>query len=396
MHKEQHNQATLLLVGPFPGNGQNIGGVAIWNVRVVDEMARRGKQVMVIPWYGRAPGSAAGSIELKASMTGWMWSFRSLLAPANILLLGRYLWRGYLRSIKELYQFLRVFVYAAVATKRLDRSRPYVILSSHVGLRTVFALLLRRRLSRTQVVIDVHGVGAIETARTHGAFIRHLFGQADRVLVRSQFMKQRCLHAGAREADIEIIPCGIEVQPDAAMPEKKDWIIFCGALEERKDPMTLLRAVPLIRNNLREKVRVLFIGEGPLRAEMEAFIRKHHLERMVELTGPLPNEKVNEYLRAAKILVLPSTREPFGIVLIEALNAFTPCVITDVGGMPEIVDPQVGMTVPLGDHQAIAAAVVELFGDRSRWLQMARAARKKALRYDMQKIGDTLQSTLGL
>jgi glycosyltransferase involved in cell wall biosynthesis len=256
--------------------------------------------------------------------------------------------------------------------------------------------MLRQQLERSECVIDVHGGGVLKFGETHRELVRFLLDSTDKVIVRNNYMKQECLKRGVDLAKVFLVPCGIEVSNQTEMPEKQNIVVFCGALTPHKDPMTLLTAIPMVRERTARNIQFVFIGEGELKGRMLSIIEKNALGDLVKLFGALPNEKVRKCFQMAKILVLPSTRESFGIVLLEAMNCYTPCIVTNVGGMPELVDSDVGFVVEPGSPQAIADSIVRLLNDNELWEKKARLAYKRSLQYDMKNIGNLLVRALNI
>jgi len=90
------------------------------------------------------------------------------------------------------------------------------------------------------------------------------------------------------------------------------------------------------------------------------------IEEKVLFTGYLPDEDFLAYFNVADILVVPSTYEPFGIVALEGMATKTPIIVSDVGGLSEIVDHQwTGMKVPSDNSQALADSIIELLTNES-------------------------------
>jgi glycogen(starch) synthase len=94
----------------------------------------------------------------------------------------------------------------------------------------------------------------------------------------------------------------------------------------------------------------------------------------VHLLGRLGDADVAAMLGAADVALVPSRYEPFGLVALEAMAAGTPVVVSDTGGLRDIVsDGTTGLMVPPGEPAALAEAVASLLGDRARRDEMGRA-----------------------
>lgn len=136
-------------------------------------------------------------------------------------------------------------------------------------------------------------------------------------------------------------------------------IVTAGRLFPQKDFPTFLQAIRRVRDELPD-VRAVILGDGPLRAELEALRDHLQLADIVDLPGFAPD--ILPTLHAAGFYVMSSAWEGFGNVLVEALGAGCSIVTTDCpNGPSEIVaDGRYGALVPVGDPEAMARAIVEM------------------------------------
>jgi len=133
-------------------------------------------------------------------------------------------------------------------------------------------------------------------------------------------------------------------------------IIMVARLEAPKDPLTVVAALARLRGL---DWRCELIGDGPMRATVEAEVRDAGLDDRVELLGA--RDDVPERLAAAQIFVLSSLREGFPLSVLEAMRAGLPVVASDVGGISEAVTTGVGGTlVPARSARALASALAPL------------------------------------
>jgi glycosyltransferase involved in cell wall biosynthesis len=128
---------------------------------------------------------------------------------------------------------------------------------------------------------------------------------------------------------------------------------FVGRLRWEKGVDLLLRAAARIG-----AVRVLLVGGGAYRAELESLARSLELRDRVVIVDSVPHHEVPDYLSAMDVLVLPSRstprwKEQFGHVLIEAMACGTPVIGSDSGAIPETLG-EAGLVFPEGDAKALA------------------------------------------
>ena len=148
--------------------------------------------------------------------------------------------------------------------------------------------------------------------------------------------------------------------------------VFSAKLVARKDPMTLLRAVA--RMERRDRAAVVFLGHGELREPLEAFAREHRLH--VKFAGFINQADLPKHYAMCDVFVLPSTYEPRGAVINEAMACGLPVVVTDrCGSLGDIVQENDNAFVyPAGDADALARALDALMDDglRARMGQRSR------------------------
>ena len=144
--------------------------------------------------------------------------------------------------------------------------------------------------------------------------------------------------------------------------------VFSAKLVERKDPMTLLRAY----ERMRERAVVLFVGDGELREPLETYAQEHAL-RGVRFVGFINQSDLPKYYAMSDVFVLPSTYEPRGAVINEAMACGLPVIVTNrCGSIGDIVlDGENAFIYPAGDADALAASMTRLVDDAALRERMA-------------------------
>ncbi len=133
-------------------------------------------------------------------------------------------------------------------------------------------------------------------------------------------------------------------------------------------------------------IKLVIIGEGPERSELESQIKKLELEEFVILLGR--RKEIPKLLKAANIFALPSRREAFGLVNLEAMITPLPIVATAVGGIPEVVTEN-GILIPPEDSKALAAALKKLITSAPLREKLAAAGKKRILSdFDARKMAE--------
>jgi N-acetyl-alpha-D-glucosaminyl L-malate synthase BshA len=137
-----------------------------------------------------------------------------------------------------------------------------------------------------------------------------------------------------------------------------------------------MRVFELVRRE--HPARLVMVGDGPDRAEAEAFARDHGFENEVRFTGKQLD--IDSVLACTDVFLLPSATESFGLAALEAMAHQVPVVATRVGGLPEVVRHGVdGYLEPLGDVQAMAQDAVTLLRDAPLRKKMGLSAQERAL-----------------
>ncbi|WP_440336811.1 glycosyltransferase [Mitsuokella multacida] len=119
---------------------------------------------------------------------------------------------------------------------------------------------------------------------------------------------------------------------------KDDTIIFIcvGRLEKEKNQMcVLLAAKELIKEGYDFEIRI--IGDGSQKESLYSFCKNNNMLKQVRFLGYIPNKRLKEFYSDSDILILPSLRETFGLVLLEAMACYCPCIASNVGGIPYII-----------------------------------------------------------
>ena len=153
----------------------------------------------------------------------------------------------------------------------------------------------------------------------------------------------------------------------------KTMVGMIGRLEPVKGPEYLVEAAKLVIERF-PKVKFLIVGEGSLRNKLELQCKKMDILDKIVFAGW--REDIPKILSILDILVLPSLNEAVGRILIEAGACGVPVVVTDVGGVPEIVnDNQTGILVPPRDSYSLAQAIILLLKNKEKRKKMGEAAK---------------------
>ncbi|MDE2414964.1 MAG: TIGR03088 family PEP-CTERM/XrtA system glycosyltransferase [Comamonadaceae bacterium] len=195
---------------------------------------------------------------------------------------------------------------------------------------------------------------------------------------------RRSLIANGVDTDTFAPPQGTRhAAPGCPFEPGSHWLVgTVGRLQTVKNQPLLARAfVRALQDNpaMCATARLVIVGEGPLRAEVERVLADARMGDLAWLPGP--RDDVPEVLRSLDLFVLPSQAEGTSCTLQEAMASGLPVVATAVGGTPDLVqDGITGHLVPPDDEQALASAIVRAFDEREAAARQGQAGRECALR----------------
>jgi glycosyltransferase involved in cell wall biosynthesis len=195
-------------------------------------------------------------------------------------------------------------------------------------------------------------------------FVPRAARRADRVLTGSEWTKRDLIERyGVAEERIVVTPYGFDPSfgPDGPRRDGPPYVLFVGALQERKQPELALLAMTAVDRD----VRLVFAGpDRGLEAELRANARTYRLEDRVEFAGHVSRDELASLYRGAQALVFPSRYEGFGLPALEAMASGTPVVATRSSSIPEVTGDAAILVE--GDPTALAAGIERAIAERDR------------------------------
>ena len=223
--------------------------------------------------------------------------------------------------------------------------------------------------------------------------------EARRVIVCSGYMREQVETLFTLPADkTDVVPNGVDlddfaVDPQAARAKRAElvgprtrMVLFAGRLEYEKGVQTLLDAFVRVRATV-GPTRLFVAGVGTYSEALRARVRELGLQRHVRFTGFVRDAELKLLYGAADVAVAPSIYEPFGLVAVEAMACGTPVVVSDTGGLREIVADDAGLSVEPQDPGALAAALGRILTEPDLAARLvANGRRRAATRYDWSAV----------
>lgn len=192
---------------------------------------------------------------------------------------------------------------------------------------------------------------------------------------------------GYADEKVHVIPNGWEGRPDLRSAPPVDPTIICvGNFRREKGHDVLIRAFSTVRESL-PNARLVLLGDGPLRDDLEHLAARLNLTSAVDFVGHVPD--IWPHLARSQVCVVPSLSEALGLAALEGGAAARPVVASAVGGLHEVVrHGENGFLVPPGDPAALAVRIIELLSDRQLLVDMGQAG----LRLAATKTADAMTS----
>jgi glycosyltransferase involved in cell wall biosynthesis len=235
--------------------------------------------------------------------------------------------------------------YLELARRTARASKPDVVYAHFL----VPSGLIAAVAGRAPLVVTAHGrdVRTIGELPGVAAATRLVVARAAMVVCVSDYLRRELeVKVPGARGKTEVVSSGVDLDRFAVAPapDGPTRFLCVGALTERKNVVRLADAFAQVEGSL------TFAGDGPLRALLEGRDR-------VRVLGRVAHDEIAHLLAASHVLAQPSTLEPLGQALLEAMASGRPVVATRIGGPPEFVPPEAGVLVDPLDVDALARAL---------------------------------------
>ena len=260
---------------------------------------------------------------------------------------------------------------------------------------SVSALLARQMLAargrRLPFVTTLHGtdITLVGLDRSYLPITRYSIQESDGVTSISQYLKTKTVEDFGIQRPIEVIPnfvnCDVYTpyKDEAVRAEARKRFAQPGEailihLSNFRPVKRVADVVKVFARVVREApARLILVGDGPDRSAAEWLAHDLGINDKIHFLGK--QDRVNELLPLADLMLLPSELESFGLAALEAMACKVPTIATRVGGVPELIDDAVtGLLYEVGDVEGMAYGALGLLKDRDRLEVMRDEARKAA------------------
>lgn len=372
-----------------------VGGVPISVERLAKELRKQGHKVTVFaPDYGFDPryGQVEEDDVIRFQVTRQKME-NGMVYPK---LVSREIWKGF----KE-HEFDCIHVHQPmfVGTQALYLGRKYqipVIYTYHTRyedylhyipfFREEQAGMWRKKLIRFAKDTVIPG------------YMKWFTNKCDLIFAPTPGMQNRIRENGT-EVPMAVLPTGLDdsfyIEDEEKtktirrqyLGEEKNGHLFCSVsrLEEEKNPIFLLNGIRCLKEKLPFSFRVLLLGEGSMRKELEVLAEQMGLSDTVVFLGNISNEDVKQYLYASELFLFASKSETQGIVLEEAMAAGNPIVAVRASGVEDVVKNGINGYMTEEDVEIWSDKAAELIQSPD-YRQVCMEARKTAEGYRASRL----------
>jgi glycosyltransferase involved in cell wall biosynthesis len=219
--------------------------------------------------------------------------------------------------------------------------------------------MIARALGGPSYSFTAHGPDEFDSARER-AIGAKLAGAAFAIAI-SHYCKSRLMLYGGPEhaRKIHIVHCGItpdDFEHTRPITADNRTLVCVGRLCTQKAQVLLPAVAAALRKDF-PGLRIVMIGDGESRGDIERGIAEHGVGDVIELRGWRSNAEVREAIAGCRAVLLPSFAEGLPVIIMEAFASGRPVISTYIAGIPEILDQSTGWIVPAGDQEALAEAL---------------------------------------
>jgi glycosyltransferase involved in cell wall biosynthesis len=387
-----------------------VGGQELFAAQIVQALAARGLRMQVITRQSIPPSASSETIgRVKVRRFAPAGNLKGKAWRAVLPILG-YLLRLLVVLLKEFRSYDVIIVSGAklmpmivVPVCHLTRRKCIVRVESFFELKEAVSAESVRSMGGAPARFVV---GAIDATRLF--FLR----RAHAVVAISKEIRAALLQRGIRGDRIQNIPNAVDLEKFAPigaeekarliekldLPRDRLLVVFAGRLSRAKGLPMLIEAWPAIIAR-HPQLCLLVIGSGHIsfdncEAYVTDFARTHALQDSVKFLGERAN--MHEYLQAADLFLFPTEYEGFSLALVEAMGCQLPVVVTAVGAAPDLIqNGENGFLFAPKNSAAMNSALDTAIAARSRWPQIAAAARASVMRFDLSSIADRYLALCG-
>jgi L-malate glycosyltransferase len=265
----------------------------------------------------------------------------------------------------------------------------------HAAVAYMTKQILRSQGINIPVITTLHGtdITLVGNDRSFAPVVEFSINESDGVTAVSEQLKNETLDTFQIRKNIKVIHNFIDFSRfrktnkdhfrKAIAPEGEKILVHISNFRKVKRVQDVIGIFAIVSKKIRSKL--LLIGDGPERKNMEDLCRSLHLCEEIRFLGK--QEAVEELLAIADLFILPSENESFGLAALEAMACEVPVISSNAGGIPEVnIDGVTGYMCDVGDVDGMAARSIELLEDEISLNTFRKNAFLQAKRFDINEI----------
>ena len=237
-----------------------------------------------------------------------------------------------------------------------------LIVCGHIAQLPVAWAMRKLRGKKIRYALVAHG---IEVWRPFNRLEIAALRGADRIWCVSEFTRRELLrHCKIPLTTTVVLPNALDPYFNPAEPvaSSTEFEILTVSRLSNSDSYKgidhLIEALPAIRREI-PAARLRIVGRGDDLPRLHAAAKRLHVEPAINFLGYVSDEELKRELAACRLFALPSQKEGFGLVFLEAMAHGKPCIGTRDGGIPEVITPESGMLVNYGNVPELAASCIQ-------------------------------------
>ena len=256
--------------------------------------------------------------------------------------------------------------------------------------------ILGKEATGVPVITTLHGtdITLIGSDPSYKQVVDFSINKSDGVTAVSEYLKEETYKLFDIHKEIKVIPNFIDTDrfrrsnkgdfKKSVNPKGEKLITHVSNFREVKRVPDVVEAFSYVLKSGVE-AKLLMVGDGPDRAKAEQKCRELKICDRVRFLGK--QEQVEEILSVSDLFMIPSGSETFGLAALEAMGCGVPVISSDIGGLPEVnIDGETGYLCKLGDVETMGKMVTKILTDDQLHSRMAKAARKRAEIFELDKV----------
>jgi glycosyltransferase involved in cell wall biosynthesis len=252
---------------------------------------------------------------------------------------------------------------------KIYRDFQFDLIHAHTLMPDGFAGILVRKKIGIPLIVTIHGSDLLIYPYRNKLIFSHslkVLKKASRFITVSYQLKNKCYNEfNVSEKKIKVIPNGYDHKTFNFKPKKKVndqlVILFVGNIIKAKGIFDLLDAIKIIRKldqNIYQKISWVIVGKGADMEEFKKRLNTFNIINDIKVVGQVPHEKISKYMKNADFVILPSWSEGLPATLVEAMGCGLPIIATKVGGIPEIINKDIGILVDPKNPEELAKGII--------------------------------------